>query len=95
MPLPAGSLSAFFAFHPSVKPRDVAEHCDLTSRRVGALRGLDVRVTAHDVEQFAIAFGVPCETILEHFDARAGDHIAGLRRRIEVSQESIPQDANA
>lgn len=95
MPLPAGSLSAFFAFHPTVKPRDVAEHCDLTSKRVGDLRGLYIRATAHDVAQLSIAFGVPYDTVLQHLDARAGDHLAGLRRQLELAQDAIPQDANA
>lgn len=82
MPLPAGSLPAFFSFHHTVGPRHVAAHCELTARRIGLLRQSTIRPTAHDVAQLAIAFGVPYDDVLNELIALEQRNVEVLRQQM-------------
>jgi len=82
MPLPAGSLSAFFTFHHTIGPRHIASHCELTAKRIGQLRHSTVKPTAHDIAQLAIAFGVPYDDVLNEFLALEQRSIEFLRQQM-------------
>lgn len=91
-PLPPGSLRDFFSF--DLPPRRIAQHCALKAERLSALRRRNVRPTAHDVAQIAIATNETYDAVLNEFDALDGRSIALLRREMSAL-EVIPQDANA